>query len=1048
MGSTITAQNKKIQFKHDAVDVLLKEAKIQNKLVFIDCYTSWCGPCKYMAKNIFTLDSVADFMNSNFISAKLDMESDEGIVIGKKYKVGAYPTYLFVDGYGNLIYKFIGAMSGSEFMDSAKVSLNPKNQYLSMNNKYKSGRYDNAFIREYIKLKFAKSEVDEGKKIAKDYFAKLSQEEKCKKENWLLFGKSSFSYYIAGTNSRNTNYLIDHWSDFLQNNPDSAVYTEIAQNYRNIATDAFNGRFFSSFGRNPEDFDHFKQQIKNVETLPDKAELLQLMDIAKSVCNNDTATVIQLISNHVMDFTAESQQTLFDFFGFYLNFQKSFSSDVYEIFRKIILSNKNTNLVNYANTYVKGQNPHLEKFDAENLKNKYDQKSIIPFFHPQLPLCYFSYSSAYKQSRFMSFDTENGTTEIINKQEVDSVMLSLNMDTSYVSFYPAFNADGLVVDVNTSKKNYTYLPKERKIVDAIVKEYPPVLWGLSPDKKYEVLEKNYNLYIRNLKDSTETQLTFDGDADAMYQLANLKWLSKKGKFIIYVNDNRGVREMTVVNSAAKPYPYARSYKDALPGDSVFSNNILFLGDVKSKSIKKVETDHWKGQELFPLTRTDNDDLFYFTRLKRTHDEIELCSVNANGEVKTIVSEKCVPNFNDMMFSCKIINKGKDILFWSDRTGWGHYYRYDQNGKLLNSLSAGEWTAGNIAKFDEEKQEVYFYGYGKDKKMNPNYAQLYKVNMDGSHLTLLTPENADHHVFIHTKGNLMIDNYSRIDTVPLVIARDCDGNFVDTVMKPDINELLNYGWKLPEQFTIKAADNETDLYGIMWKPFDFDPNKKYPIISQVYPGPFTETVWTDFTVLDKYQNAALAQRGFIVVCFGHRGSSPIRNKAYASYGFGNLRDYPLADDKYGIEQLARRYSFIDSTRVGILGHSGGAFMAVTAMCTYPDFYKVAVASSGNYDNTIYHKNWGEYYQGIGEDLQFKVKSPMELAGNLKGKLLLVTGESDTNVNPSHTYRMVDALVHADKNFDLLVLPGQEHHYLDAYNNYFERRKRDYFTKYLK
>ncbi|MEO8254465.1 MAG: prolyl oligopeptidase family serine peptidase [Flavobacterium sp.] len=161
----------------------------------------------------------------------------------------------------------------------------------------------------------------------------------------------------------------------------------------------------------------------------------------------------------------------------------------------------------------------------------------------------------------------------------------------------------------------------------------------------------------------------------------------------------------------------------------------------------------------------------------------------------------------------------------------------------------------------------------------------------------------------------------------------------------------------------------------------------------------------------------------------------------------LRDYPLADDKYGLEQLARKYAFIDLSKVGIVGHSGGAFMAVTAMCTYPDFYKVAVASSGNYDNTLYHKNWGEYYQGIGEDLQFKVKTPMELVSSFKGKLLLVTGESDQNVNPSHTYRMVDALIKADKDFDLLVIPGQDHHYIGVYDDYFERRKRDYFSDYL-
>ena len=248
--------------------------------------------------------------------------------------------------------------------------------------------------------------------------------------------------------------------------------------------------------------------------------------------------------------------------------------------------------------------------------------------------------------------------------------------------------------------------------------------------------------------------------------------------------------------------------------------------------------------------------------------------------------------------------------------------------------------------------------------------------------------------------------------------------------------------------LTAADGITPLYGIMWKPYNFDPSKKYPIISQVYPGPFTETVWNDFTVFDKYHNGALAQRGFIVVVFGHRGSSPYRSKAYNTYGYGNLRDYPLADDVAGLRDLFHQYSFIDSTRVGIMGHSGGAMMAATALMTYPDFYKAAVASSGNYDNRIYNRTWGENYQGIDENGHFEVKTVMELAPRLKGKLFIATGDRDQNVHPAHTQRLVEALIQANKDFDLLILPGQEHHYDFKHEQYFERRKRDFFERALK
>jgi dipeptidyl-peptidase-4 len=228
---------------------------------------------------------------------------------------------------------------------------------------------------------------------------------------------------------------------------------------------------------------------------------------------------------------------------------------------------------------------------------------------------------------------------------------------------------------------------------------------------------------------------------------------------------------------------------------------------------------------------------------------------------------------------------------------------------------------------------------------------------------------------------------------------------------------------------------------------------------VYPGPQIETVWPDFTVFDKYNNAPLAQMGCIVVCMGHRGGSPYREKKYSAYQYGSLRDAPLADDKFGIEQLAQRYQYIDLKRVGIFGHSGGGAMATAAICTYPDFYKVAVASSGNHDNTIYNRTWGETYQGITEKTDtlpnghlvttfpFKTAVNQTLAQNLKGHLLLVTGETDTNVHPGHTYRMVDALIKADKDFDMLVLPGQGHHYEGAYKTFFERKLRSYFAQHL-
>lgn len=1044
--SVAFSQNRKIQFDHLTLQELKAKAQKTKKNIFIDCYTTWCVPCKFMSKKIFTQDTVADFINDSYVSAEIDMETKEGIELAKKYKVGAYPTYLFLDTSGNVIYKFVGAKDkASDFIEEAKKGLNPDNIYYSMNIKYESGDRSAAFMEEYIKLKFRSKENSQAIEIANQYLNSLTPEQKTLSENWFLFGENKNSVYLSLYDSPNSNYLIEHWSEFVKHISDSIVYKRIDQNYQGIASAVFRKRFFKNDHVDMQVFDGFQKKINNIPDLPSKNQLLILMDVCKAFCKQDKSLVIRILSDHVADFSKETQHVLFDLFANNFNSKELRTSGVYEVMRKVVLSNKNPNLISFFRPFLEGNDPHFEKFDAKNLINRFDQPRIIPIFNPVSSTFYFKYQKANQKEQYFAFDKQSGTYPVYNKKKLDSAMLTMKLDTTNVTCIPSFTSKGIAVNFKNNMKNYTYLPQSNEIILQKGTTYESKQFGLSPDKMYQVFCEDFNIFLKNVKDSTKVQLTFDGNKHSLHMLPNIKWLDNSNKFIVYRINDKDVRDLTVVNSTAK-VPFVLTYKDAIPGDTTLTKQELFLGDATTKTIKKIDIEKWKGQEFFEI-KSDNPDLFYFTRLKRTHDQLELCSVDYNGEVKVIIAEQFTPSINDNMFNCKILNKGDDILFWSDRTGWGHYYHYNKKGKLINALTKGDWTAGKILNVDSEKQEVYFQGYGKDKNINPNYSFLYKVKLNGSNLKLLTPENADHNTFIHTKGNLIIDNYSRIDTIPVILARDCNGKIIDTVMKPNIKPLLDYGWSYPEQFKIKAADNQTDLYGIMWKPDNFDPNKKYPIISQVYPGPFTETVWTDFTVLDKYQNTALAKRGFIVVCFGHRGSSSIRNKAYSSYGFGNLRDYPLADDKYGLEQLASKYSFIDLTKVGIVGHSGGAFMAVTAISTYPDFYKVAVASSGNYDNALYHKNWGEYYQGIGEDLKFKVKTPMELVSNFKGKLLLVTGESDQNVNPFHTYRMVDALIKADKNFDLLIMPGQSHHYTGVYDDYFERRKRDYFSEYL-
>jgi dipeptidyl aminopeptidase/acylaminoacyl peptidase len=327
-----------------------------------------------------------------------------------------------------------------------------------------------------------------------------------------------------------------------------------------------------------------------------------------------------------------------------------------------------------------------------------------------------------------------------------------------------------------------------------------------------------------------------------------------------------------------------------------------------------------------------------------------------------------------------------------------------------------------------------------------------VNLDGSGLKLLNPGDASHTTSLADSGSFFIDTYSQVGTAPKSILFDATGIRLADLETTDVSALLDAGFKFPEPFKVKADDGITDLFGVMYKPFDFDPAKRYPIIAYVYPGPQTESVTKTFS--PRSPNIALAQMGFIVIEVGNRGGNPQRSKWYHNFGYGNLRDYGLADKKAAIEQLARKYSWIDVNRVGIYGHSGGGFMSTAAMLVYPDFFKVAVSSSGNHENNVYNRWWSEKHHGVKEvtdkdgkvKFEYTIEKNSDIARNLKGHLLLVTGDIDDNVHPANTLRLADALIKANKRFDMFILPGLRHGYGEA-NEYFFWLRADYFAKYL-
>lgn len=624
--------------------------------------------------------------------------------------------------------------------------------------------------------------------------------------------------------------------------------------------------------------------------------------------------------------------------------------------------------------------------------------------------------------------------------------------------------------------------------------------SISPDETMIVYSRNYNLYwmdmenyakaLKDEKDSTlvEHQLTKDGVEYFSYgggtrgetnvdkeknkdkrKPAYVVWSADSKKFAINRTDMRKVKDLWVINSIANPRPTLETYKYPMPGDKEVGKDIIQIFDINSKTQVLVKADTFPDQTVSisraPRLKKNRDDKrkpnlwlsktsdkLYFTRTSRDLKRIDFCVANTTtGEVKVLVKERL--NTYVEVRTPGLVNNGQEFIEWSERDGWAHFYLYDDNGNMKNQITKGTFHCQSIEGIDEKNRVLYFTANGREKGEDPYYYHLYKINFNGTGLTLLNAGNYNHTTSLNDGSTYFVDNYSRVNTTPASVLVDNLGRKVINLETADLSKLFEAGYQFPEPYTVKAGDGITDLYGVMYKPFDFDSTRSYPLIEYVYPGPQTEAVNKSFSArMDRLDR--MAQFGFIVVTVGNRGGHPARSKRYHNYGYGNLRDYGLEDKKVAAEQLADRNDYIDINRVGIFGHSGGAFMSTAAMLVYPDFFKVAVSSSGNHDNAVYNRWWSEKHHGVEEivddkgNVSFKYdidKNP-DIAKNLKGHLLITTGDIDNNVHPAGTIRLANALIKANKRFDFFIFPGQRHGY-GKMNEYFFWLRGDYFCKYL-
>ncbi len=600
--------------------------------------------------------------------------------------------------------------------------------------------------------------------------------------------------------------------------------------------------------------------------------------------------------------------------------------------------------------------------------------------------------------------------------------------------------------------------------------------SLSPDKKRAAFIRDWNLWMRDVATGKETQLTTDGVKDFGYATDNagwthsdraiLMWSPDSKKIATFQQDQRKTGEMYLVSTNVG-HPKLEAWKYPLPGDenvTMIERVIIEVENPKVIRLKMPPDQHRTtlcddvscNGDFTDVEWSADASRLAFVSTSRDHKRADLRVADAaTGVIRDVMNETAATQFESgtQTVNWRYLPASNEIVWFSERDDWGHLYLYDlTTGKLKNRITTGDWTVTRLLKVDEKNRTLYFLGGGREKGRDPYFAHFYRVGFDGKNLALLTPEDGNHDITLSPNENYFVDVYSKPDVPPTTVLRDMSGKLVNTLEKADVSRLSATGWKPPTPIVVKARDNVTDLYGLMFTPTNLDANakKKYPIINYIYPGPQSGSVGSRSFSPARSDHQALAELGFVVVLIDGT-CNPSRSKKFHDACYGNMADNTLPDQITGMQQLAQKYPYIDIERVGIWGHSGGGYATAAAMFRFPDFFDVGISESGNHDNRNYEDDWGERYIGLltkdaSGKSNYEDQANQNYAKNLKGKLLLAHGMMDDNVPPYNTLLVVDALIKANKDFDLLMIPNARHGF-GAANFYMMRRRWDYFVRHL-
>lgn len=666
--------------------------------------------------------------------------------------------------------------------------------------------------------------------------------------------------------------------------------------------------------------------------------------------------------------------------------------------------------------------------------------------------------------------------------EVLSLELDQEIKTNELNLYNySFSNDSKTLTFTAYRENFSYNLEDNSIkkIESNTKRAGRNE-HVSPNGKLAAYIDNYNLWVKDLTSGKKTQLTFDGKEDYGYATNNagwiksdgavLKWSPNSDKIATFQQDARGVG-MMYLTSTNVGHPKLESWKHPLPGDEkIFTiERVIIHLENNPKTVRlKMKPDFQRGTTTDHIADWDNTLLdaqwnkegtkFAFVSGSRDHKIAHLQIADVyTGQVSSIHKEEVDTYYESGVDAenWKVLFDSNEFIWYSEKTNWGHIYLYDlTTGKLKNQITTGDWIVKQVKHIDKENRQIYFTAGGKEEG-NPYHNYYYKINFDGTNLINLAPSKGTHTVTFSDDYNMLVDTYSTTTNPPISVLRNGNGEKIMDLETADISELKANNWQEPVEFSVKARDKITDLYGIMCLPSHYDESKKYPVLNYIYPGPQSGSVgnygfrpvWRDFQ--------AVAELGFVVVAVDAMGT-PMRSKSFHDAYYGNMGDNGLPDNITAIKQLADKYKGMDIERVGIWGHSGGGFASTRAVFAYPDFYDVAVSGAGNHDNRNYEADWGEKWQGLLEEGNMEGKADgttnydnqanQLIAKDLKGKLLITHGSMDNNVPPSNTMLVVEALIKANKDFDMILFPNKRHGYGDM-TNYMTRKRWDYFVTHL-